>query len=417
MRNRSVRARLRLALSLFTICVLVVSPLRVSAGTVATAGPVAVAPTGQSQQVVTWGAGMQETTGPVTGQTVRNIVHTSVGGQNLRVSLSNAAGTAPVIFDAVFVGVPADGASLVEGSNRQFTFGGQAVVTVPAGAEVLSDPLPGTVPAEQNLAVSVHASDVGGAVTGHNMFRTQTSYISTVGNHAADQSASAFTTALSRWYWVAALVVEVPKEIDTIVAFGDSLTDGYDSTPNANNRWPDQLARHVLAEPLPQRFGVLNQGISGNKVLADGKGVSALARFGRDVLAQPNVSTVIVLEGINDIGADNTSAMQLVLGYRQLIAQAHSRGICILGGTLTPFEGSGYHTPERELVRQAVNDWIRTSGEFDAVVDFDEATRDPDRPTRLLPAFDSGMHLHLNDAGYRAMADAVNLKDLHCGRR
>ncbi|MGW3627021.1 SGNH/GDSL hydrolase family protein [Streptomyces sp. NPDC000880] len=370
--------------------------------------------TDRTHQVVTWGAGMQETTGPVVGQTVRNILHTSVGGDNLRVSLSNAAGDAPVTFDGVFVAVQADGATLVGGSNRQVTFGGSTSVTVPPGAAALSDPLGGTLPAEQNLAVSVHTSDNGGTVTGHNMFRTQFSYISTAGNHAADESASAFTTSVSRWYWVAAIVVEVPKEIDTLVAFGDSITDGYDSTPNANNRWPDHLARRLLAGPEPHRSGISNQGISSNKVLADGKGDSAQARFDRDVLAQPNVSTVIMMEGVNDIGADNASAQQLISAYQQLINRAHARGICILGGTLTPFEGSGYYSPQRETVRQAVNDWIRTSGAFDAVIDFDKATRDSDRPTRLLPAYDSGLHLHLNDAGYRAMADAVTLQDLAC---
>ncbi|MET7858220.1 SGNH/GDSL hydrolase family protein [Streptomyces sp. NPDC005318] len=370
----------------------------------------------RTHQVVTWGAGMQETTGPVAGQTVRNIVHTSVGGDNLRVSLSNVAGNAPVTFDGVTVGVQADGANLVEGSNRQVTFGGSTSVTIPPGAEVLGDPIPGNFPPEQNLAVSVHTSDIGGAVTGHNMFRTQFSYISTDGNHAADESASAFTTSVSRWFWVAGLIVDVPKEVDTLVAFGDSITDGYDSTPNANNRYPDHLARRLLAGPEPHRFGISNQGISGNKVLADGKGDSAQARFARDVLSQPHVSTVIMMEGGNDIGADNASAQQLISAYQQMVTRARSRGICVIGGTLTPFEGSGYYSPERETVRQAVNDWIRTSGAFDALVDFDKATRDPERPTRLLPAYDSGLHLHLNDAGYRAMANAVNLQDLACKR-
>jgi lysophospholipase L1-like esterase len=364
----------------------------------------------------TWATGVQSTTGPITGQTVRDIIHTSVGGDHLRLSLSNADGDAPVRFDAAFVGIPAEGAALVAGSNRRLTFAGQPEVTVPPGAEVLSDPLPGHISAGQDLAVSVHVAAMGQVATGHNMYLTQTSYLSTPGDHAADESPQAFTTPVTRWFWLAAALVDPAPQVGTLVALGDSITDGYGSSLDANHRWPDFLSRRILAEPPPRRLGVANVGISGNKLLTDDKGASALARFGRDVLDQPAVRTVILLEGVNDIGADNASAEQLITADRDLIARAHAHGVCILGGTLTPFEGSGYYTPQHEAVRETLNAWIRGSGEFDAVIDFDAATRDPQHPTRLMPAFDGAGHLHPNDAGYGAMADAVPLQDLTCSR-
>jgi lysophospholipase L1-like esterase len=371
---------------------------------------------GQPHQVVTWGASADRTTASLDGQTVRDIVHTSVAGEGLRVSLSNVFGTAPVTFDAVYVGTTDSGAALVAGTNRRVTFGGSTSVRVPPGADVLSDPLPGAVPAGQTLSVSVHTVGDPGTVTGHNV-ANQTSYIAPDGDSAADESGTPFTQTTKHWYWVDGLVLDAAQQVGTVAAFGDSITDGNHSTTGANRRWPDFLARRMLDRPGPMQFGVMNEGISGNKVLADGSGVSAQARFDRDVLAQPGVETVVVLEGINDIRHQTATAPgDLIAAYKQLIARAHADGVCIVGGTLTPYEGGSLYSEDRDRIRQAVNDWIRNSGAFDAVVDFDEATRDPDHPTRFLPAYDSGDHLHPGDAGYQAMAAAVDLADLDCNR-
>jgi lysophospholipase L1-like esterase len=368
-----------------------------------------------TDEVVTWGASADRIAAPVTDQTVRNIVHTSIGGRALRVSLSNVFGSAPVTFDDVYVGRQGSGAAVAGSSNRHVTFSGSAAITVPAGAEVLSDPLGGRVPQRSNLAVSVHVQSADTTVTGHNL-ATQTSYVAD-GDRAADSSGAAFTSTISNWYWVDALVVDEPAQVDTVAALGDSITDGYASTPGANHRWPDYLARRILTTPGAPRYGIMNEGISGNKVLADGAGVSVQARFDRDVLSQPDVHTVVLLEGINDIGGGvATSADQLISAYRQLITRAHSDDTCILGGTITPYKGAGYFSPAGEQVRERANRWIRSSGEFDGVVDFDKATRDPQHPRVFLPAYDSGDHLHPNDAGYQAMAATVRLGQLRCDR-
>jgi lysophospholipase L1-like esterase len=381
----------------------------------ATSSVPAAARAGGTDQVVTWGASADRIDAPVADQTVRNIVHTSIGGRALRVSLSNVFGSQPVTFDDVYVGRQADGATLARRSNRRVTFSGSTAITVPAGAEVLSDPVRGRVAQRSNLAVSVHAQSADTTITGHNL-ATQTSYVAD-GDQAGDRSGTTFTTTISNWYWVDALVLDEPSNVDTVATLGDSITDGYASTPGANHRWPDYLARRILTSPRSPRYGIMNEGISGNKVLADGAGVNVQARFDRDVLSQPDVHTVILLEGINDIGGGvATSADQLISAYRQLIARAHSENTCIIGGTMTPYKGAGYFTPAGEQVREQANRWIRTSGEFDGVVDFDKATRDPQHPRVFLPAYDSGDHLHPNDAGYQAMAATVRLPQLSCQR-
>jgi lysophospholipase L1-like esterase len=371
----------------------------------------ATAASNAQHEVATWGASADRTGAALTDQTVRNVVHTSIAGKNLRVSLSNVFGTQAVTFDDVYVGTQSAGAGVKQGSNKRVTFSHNGSVTVPAGAEVLSDPVAGTFPAQRNLAVSVHAVGTPATVTGHNL-ATQTSYVSTAGDFAAQGSAAAYTSTISNWYWVDALVLDEPAKVDTVATLGDSITDGYKSTPDANHRWPDYLAQRVRDLPQAQQFGVMNEGISGNKVLTDGAGVSALARLDRDVLSQPDVRTVLMLEGINDISGGAT-ADQIIAGLRQVIARAHSDRTCVVGGTLTPFATEG---PQREAQRVEVNRFIRTSGEFDAVVDFDKATRDPQNPIGFLPAYDSGDHLHPSDAGYSAMADAIKLKDLGCKR-
>ncbi|CAN7217549.1 SGNH/GDSL hydrolase family protein [Knoellia sp. LjRoot47] len=366
--------------------------------------------------VGTWGTAVDTTTFTLADQTVRNIVHTSVGGSGLRISLSNAFGSVPVTFDSVWVGQAGQGAAVEAGTNRRLTFGDETSVTVPVGAEVLSDPLPGDLPAESTLAVSVHVVGDAGTVSGHKLAH-QTNWVSTPGDHAADESAAAFPTSTGSYAWVESAVVETPQQVDTVVTLGDSITDGDRSTPGLNRRWPDFLARRVLARPTPHQYGVMNAGISGNRVLADGSGVSAQARFDRDVLAQPDVRTVVVMEGVNDLRWDfATKPADLINAYRQLAARAHARGVCIVGGTITPWEGGSRWSAQREAIRVQVNQWIRTTGEFDAVVDFDAAIRDPQRPSRMLPAYDGGDHLHPGDEGYRAMAAAVDLGDLECSR-
>jgi lysophospholipase L1-like esterase len=330
--------------------------------------------------------------------------------------LSNVFGNRAITFDSVFVGVQDSGAAVVPGTNRQVTFGGTERVRIPNGADVLSDPLPGDVPADTNLAVTVHVVGDSGSLTGHNL-AMQTNYISGAGNFAGENSAAPFTQQQNHWYWVESLVLDAPQQVDTVATLGDSITDGYGSTVNANHRWPDYLADRIAEQPPAHRFAVMNEGISGNRVLTDGAGVSVQARFDRDVLSQPDVRTVVLMEGINDIGGGQaTSSEQLIQAYRALIARAHADQTCIVGATLTPFEGAGYYSEAKEVIRSEVNDWIRGSGEFDAVVDFDEATRDPANPKRFLPAYDVGDHLHPSDAGYQAMADAVDLRDLECNR-
>ena len=367
-------------------------------------------------QVVTWGASADRVTGTFTDQTVRNLVHTSIGGSASRISLSNVFGDRTLTFDSVYVGVQDSGAALVPGSNRKVTFSGQPSVTVPAGAEVLSDPVSTTLPADTTIAVSVHVVGASGALTGHN-FTAQTSYASAAGDNAADESGTPFTQTVSRWYWVDAVVVDAPKQVDTVAFLGDSITDGVGSTTNANHRYPDYVADRLASRPLVQRFGIMNEGISGNRVLVDSAGVSVQARFDRDVLSQPDVATVIVMEGINDIGNGTaTSPDQLIAAYRQLIARAHAKDVCIIGATMTPFEGAGYYSEAKEQIRAAVNEFIRTSGEYDGIVDFDAATRDPNNPKRFLPAYDRGDHLHPSDAGYQAMANALDLSLLECSR-
>jgi lysophospholipase L1-like esterase len=363
--------------------------------------------------VVAWTAASDRVSGDVVGRTVRNLVRPTTAGSELRVGLSNVFGTKPVTFQSVQVGVSAGGAGLVPGSDAQVTFSGARSVTVPPGSRVLSDPVDVAVTARSTLAVSVLAVGDPGAVTGHRLAQA-TSYVSEPGDATTDVTGAAYTGTTTSWFWVDSVVVDAPAE-GTVVALGDSITDGNGSTPGNDSRWPDQLAARLAGAPGAPRLAVANQGISGNRLLADGTGPSALARFDRDVLAVPGVRTVVVLEGINDIGSGLvTSADEVVAGYRQIIARAHAADVCVVLGTLTPFEGARYWTAEREALREQVNAWIRTSGEADAVVDFDAAVRDPGAPQRLLPAYDPGDHLHPNDAGYRAMAAAVDLDALTC---
>ena len=346
-------------------------------------------------------------------QTLRQIVHTSLGGDRVRIVLSNAFGPSPLSVGAAHVALREKDAAIVKTSDRTVTFGASSSVNIPPGAVVVSDPVALTVPAFADLAIDVYLPGDTAAspspLTTHGG-ALQTNYVSATGNHAGDSDLPGATTTAA-WFFLSRVEVAAPQQAGAVVAFGDSITDGTRSTVNTNNRWPDHLAKRLQAQKI--NIGVLNQGIAGNRVLGDGAGVSALARFDRDVLAQGGATHVIVLESINDIGLarDNAcpSAADIIAAHRQMIERAHARGLKIFGATLTPFEGAAYWTKEGEAKRQALNDWIRTSRMYDGVVDFDAAVRDPSAPTKLQPQFNPGDNLHLTDAGYQAMANAIDL--------
>jgi lysophospholipase L1-like esterase len=382
--------------------------------------PVAVAGNDNEQWVGTWSTALHEPSpGPpgltnpgFTNQTLRQIVHTSVGGDQVRVRLSTF-GASALVIGAAHVALRDAGPAIVAESDRTLTFGGQPSITIPRGASVLSDPVDLAVPALGDLAVSIFVPGNTGPATWH-FVALQTSYVSPDGDFTGNVVMPVAST-LQAWFWLAGVEVMAPKQTGAIVTFGDSVTDGPGSTPDTNNRWPDHLAGRLIAQPGNYRMGVLNEAISGNRVLHDGLGPNGLARFDRDVLAQTGVTHVIVLLGNNDIlfdfsPADVVTVDQIIQGHRQLIARAHARGLRIYGGTLTPFEGFFFSSAGKEAMRRAVNNWIRTSREYDAVIDFDALVRDPAIPTRLRDDYDSGDHLHPNDLGYEAMGNAIDLE-------
>ncbi|MFJ5310188.1 SGNH/GDSL hydrolase family protein [Streptomyces sp. NPDC088350] len=365
--------------------------------------------------VITWGASADHLGDGVADRSYRLIVHTSVAGGDLRIRLSNAFGDRPVTFDTVYAGRQQTGAALVPGSNRRLTFGGERSVTIPAGAVAYSDPLTGRLPAATNLVVSIHTPDAAGPATGHGM-AMQTSY-ATQGDHTADEGATAWTDTIGSWYYLDAVSVRPGAGTGAVVTLGDSITDGWASTTDQNRRWPDYLARRLQGAHTAVK-GVANEGISGNKVLADGAGQSALNRLQRDVLSQPGVRTVFLFEGVNDLKAHSgVTAQDLIAGYREIIDRAHAAGKCVVGATVGPFKGWSEWDPAAEAVRQEVNQFIRSSAELDAVTDFDHILRSPYDQERILPFFDGGDHLHPNDKGMAAMADAVDLKSLDCAKR
>jgi len=348
-------------------------------------------------------------------QTLRQIVHTTLGGDRVRVTLSNAFSAAPLTIGAAHIAVRAKEAAIAAGTDRALTFSGFATTTIPAGAIVVSDPVTLGVPAFADLAIDLYLPDdvEGQSMTVHRA-ALQTSYLA-AGNHAGETDWPG-ATKISSWYYLQAVEVAAPDRTPVVVAVGDSITDGSGSTADLNSRWPDHLARRLAEQHKGARVPVLNAGIGGNRLLSEGTpeaGINILARFDRDVLMQSGVTHVVVMEGINDIGNARENAKptaeELIGAQKQLIERAHNRGLKIFGATLTPFEGAAYYTAIGEAKRQAVNEWIRTAKSYDGVIDFDVAVRDPGQPKRFLPQYDRGDHLHPSDAGYEAMARTINL--------
>ena len=357
-------------------------------------------------------------------QTLRQIVHTSIGGSRLRVVLSNHYGNQPLAIGAAHVAVRDKGAAIKADTGRKLTFSGGASFTIPAGAIAYSDPVDLPVPAAADLAIDLFLPGDTNTASPLTMHTTavQTNYISESGNHAGAASLPAQSTT-QNWFLLHRVDVLAPAPVGGLVAYGDSITDGTRSTPDTNNRWPDHLFRRMAAENPPLRLGVMNAAIAGNRVLSDANfqaGINAQARFDHHVAAQPGATHVIFMEGINDIGQarenPTPSADDVIAAHKQIIAMAHARGLKIFGATLTPYYGAAHYSEVGEAKRQAVNQWIRTGNAYDAVIDFDKVTRDPGDPKKFLAAFDSCDHLHPSDAGYKAMADAIDLALFRTGQ-
>jgi lysophospholipase L1-like esterase len=381
---------------------------------------------GDETWVGAWGTALHEPDLGVPGlantgfnnQTLRQIVHTSFGGHNVRVRLSTF-GAKGLVIGAAHIALSSSGAGIVPNSDRTLTFGGKTSITIPPGALVLSDPVGLEVSAFSDLAISIFVPENTGPATWHFESR-QTSYVSAPGDFTASAVFPSVAMPVA-WFWLAGVDVAASSQTGAVVILGDSITDGTHSTQDANKRWPDQFAQRLVALPGKRTIGELNKGIAGGRLLHDSLGPSGLARFDRDVLAQTGVSHVIVQLGDNDIftlnPAEDVTSDQIIQGHRQLIERAHAQGLKIFGCTLGPVEGFllpgtpfPVFSPAGEVKRQAVNAWIRMSGEYDGVIDFDQVLRDPNAPTKILPSLDSGDHAHPTDAGYKALADAIDLK-------
>jgi len=357
----------------------------------------------------------------LTDATLRQIVHLSIGGPALRVHLSNAFGTEAFHINSIHIARPLSTSSpaIDPSSDRPLTFAGKPEADIPPGAELMSDPINYPVLPLSDLAISLYLQSPPARETGHPGSRATSYYV-----HGNLVGAPTFTDPkhVDHWYQLTEIDVQAPPTAATIVALGDSITDGHGATTNGNDRWTDAIAACLQSSPATHNIGVSNQGIGGNHLLIDGLGPSALARFDRDVLAPAGVRWLIVFEGVNDLGglardgevpaAEHVAFVQRVIAaYQQIIARAHAHGLRVYGATITPYVGSTYYHPGplSEADRQAVNKWIRTPGNFDAVIDFDMVVRDPQHPDQLLPAYDCGDHLHPSPAGFKAMADSIPL--------
>jgi lysophospholipase L1-like esterase len=386
-----------------------------------------------TQWVQTWGASPLPPTpafGPFpatpgfNNQTLRETVRVSAGGRRIRIRFTNEYGTQPLVIGAARVALSDEKGNIQPGSGHPILFSGKPSVTIPAAAPFVSDPIDLPVKALSSLSISLYLPQDTGQCTCHQV-GVQNAFVSDTGDFT-DKAFEPKQTLQLRAF-IAGVEVESAPPTRAVVVLGDSISDGVGSSVDTNHRWPDLLAERLDAKGS-NAWGVVNMGISGNRILGDGAGQSALARFDRDVLSTPGAKVVIVFEGVNDIGisygtpqgplADRFKALapahkvtseDLIAGYRQLIARAHSKGLRIVGATITPYGGAMYYAPEGEAVRQAVNHWILTGHEFDGVIDFDAAIRDPNDPTRIKEGFHAGDHLHGSDAGYVAMAAAIQL--------
>ena len=368
-------------------------------------------------------------------RTIRMTVRPTIGGDRVRLTFSNAFGTKPLTIAAAHIALGSDGSKIVADSDRALSFGGRTSVTIPPGAPILSDTVDMKVPAFAEVAVSIWVTN-STEPTLHYLGQKPT-YISAPGDFTGKTEISNATPSTS-WYWLSDLEVLAPAQAVATVALGDSITDGAGSKAGDYNDWPDVLADRLAAEKNSSPMAVLNEGIGGNRVLHDAAGINALARFDRDVLGHPGVVNLIVMEGINDIGWPNikprvpkdggaripnpfadqkVTAEDIILGLKQIVDRAHQHGIRVFGATLTPYEGADYFTPNGEIVRGAVNNWIRTSGAFDGVFDFDAVVRDPANPHRFKAEYQMGDYLHPSVAGYKAMADSIDLSVLRQTRK
>jgi lysophospholipase L1-like esterase len=371
----------------------------------------------------TWGA--SETvpapdTPSFSNQTLRLIVHTTSGGSQVRIKITNVFGNRALHIGGASVALRESGAAMVAGSSRILTFGGNPAITVPIGAYVLSDPATFAISAQTDLTVNIFISGDSGAVTLHPL-ALQTSFVSIPGNFVSSDEAAPFATPIHSWPFLAGVEVSSTVPTHSIVTFGDSITDGYGSTLDANRRWPDYLSARLVA--AHRDLGVVNEGIGGNRVLHDAIperlvfGPNGLSRFDRDAITITGASHIVVLLGINDIGQasptmhpeEQVSADEIISGLKQFALRAHAHKIRIIVATLAPYDGAAYFSAQGEEKRIRVNSWIRTSNDFDGVIDFDAAIRDPNMPSQLHRAYDSGDHLHPSDAGYKAMAATINL--------
>ncbi|HTX23595.1 MAG TPA: SGNH/GDSL hydrolase family protein [Steroidobacteraceae bacterium] len=382
----------------------------------------------------TWGAAPEPPTqarGPFPAtpsfahQTIREVVRISVGGFRVRIRFTNEYGTQPLRIGAARVALADASGAPEAGTDRPVSFAGQSSASIPAGAPLLSDPIDLPVHPFSVLSISLYLPDETGPCTCHET-GMQTAYVSESGDFT-DRAFTPAKTFQGRAF-LSGIEVETAGRAGAIVVLGDSISDGVGSTPNANHRWPDLFAERLAARRTRAQWGVVNMGISGNRVLQDGAGQSALTRFDRDVLAVPGATYLIVFEGVNDLGisfghfegplaeffkhqptTDKATAEAVIAGYRQLIARAHEKGMKVLGATITPYGGAAYYSPEGETQREAINRWIRTSGAFDGVLDFDAVLRDPQDPTRMAAPLQAGDHLHGSDAGYEALARSIDL--------